>query len=69
MSTPDPAIPRFWALQGARFGGVAMVLLGMTGFAENGYVSEAQGGVLIAGGLAMFFALPILLARHWKSKE
>lgn len=69
MSTADPAKRRFWLLNLARFAGIILVLLGMTGFSGKGSVSEAQGAVLMAGGLMSFFGLPTLLAKHWKSKE
>lgn len=69
MSAPEPAAKRFWILQLVRLSGVGLVLLGMAGFANRLGLNEAQGIVLIVGGFVAFFGFPVLLTKHWKTRE
>ena len=69
MGQPDPAIGRFWLLQLIRLGGIIMVLAGAMAVAGRLDLSEGQGAVLMVGGAVAFFFLPVLLAKHWKSRE
>lgn len=68
----DPAAARFAVLQLVRLSGVLLAFAGV--LIISGKVSwlqglpEALGYVLIAAGLADFYAAPMLLARRWKSK-
>jgi len=71
MSEPDPAFPRWLALQGVRFAGIVTVLLGV--LIEAGRlplgadVPRWFGYVLAVIGLIEVFYLPRLLARRWQS--
>ena len=71
MSEPDPAFPRWLALQGVRFAGVVTVLIGI--LIEAGRLPVFAGipawfgYVLAVIGLIEIFALPRILARRWKS--
>ena len=69
----DPAIARFAVLQLVRLSGTLLVLAGaLVASRKVGWLSglpEAAGYVLMAAGLADFFALPPLLAKRWRSPE
>lgn len=69
MAQRDPAIGRFWLLQLVRLIGVVMVLTGAMAVAGRIGLSEGQGAVLMVGGGVAFFFIPILLSKHWKTKE
>lgn len=68
----DPAAARFAVLQLVRFSGALLAFAGV--LIASGTVAwlpklpQALGYGLIAAGLADFFAVPMLLARRWKSK-
>jgi hypothetical protein len=66
----DPAIARFAILQLVRLSGTLLVLAGaLVASRKVGWLGlpEAAGYVLMAAGLADFFALPPLLAKRWRS--
>lgn len=68
----DPAAQRFAIMQAARLAGALMVLAGV--LVISGQVGllaglpPIAGYVLIAAGLLDFFAVPVVLARIWRSK-
>lgn len=70
-SDPDDTavMRRFWILQGLRLAGLALTLAGAMAIAGTLDLNEAQGAVLLIGGAAAFFLLPVLMAKHWKAKE
>tara|TARA_B100000678_G_scaffold79398_1_gene65819 strand:+ start:621 stop:854 length:234 start_codon:yes stop_codon:yes gene_type:complete len=63
------AARRYWTLQLARLAGIftafagAMMIVGR--WASDGLL----GPVLFIGGALLFFAVPILLAKKWKSEK
>lgn len=67
----DPAITRFAVIQAVRLVGAVLVLIGVLTLSRRipalADVPEAASYAIIAVGLADFFALPVLLARRWKS--
>ncbi len=69
----DPAVPRFLALQLARAGGAGFALFGVVilshGQPALAAVPDVLGDALIVGGAALFFALPLWLARRWKARR
>ena len=69
MAQRDLAMGRFWLLQLVRLIGIVMVLAGAMAVAGRSGLNEAQGAVLMVGGGVAFFFIPILLSKHWKSKE
>lgn len=68
---PDPAIARFAVLQALRLIGALLVLLGTVALShripELDAIPEVAAYAIIAVGLADFFAVPMLLARRWRS--
>lgn len=65
----DPAIARFAVLQAVRLSGALMVLAGVVLLSGRfGAFPPAAGYALVAIGMADFFALPLVLARRWKSR-
>ena len=65
----DPAAPRFFAIQVARLGGVAMVITGAAIMAGRIAAPPLSGFALAAAGLIAAAWFPLLLARRWKSPE
>lgn len=67
----DPALPRFVALQLARLAGALVALLGVLVLSHRqpllAHVPDALGDGLIVAGAVAFFAVPLALARRWKS--
>ena len=72
-SPPDPAASRFAIIQLVRFGGVALVLLGLAiqsgRVAALGGIPAAVGYAFIAVGLIDVFVAPALLARRWRTPK
>ena len=66
MSDEDKAAQRFWLLQIIRLSGAVMVLLGVMAIAGALPWPQMGGVVLLVGGAADFFFIPVLLAKHWK---
>jgi drug/metabolite transporter (DMT)-like permease len=68
----DPALPRFAALQLARLCGALIALAGVVilshGIRSLARVPDPVGDGLIVVGAVVFFALPLALARRWKSR-
>ncbi|GEO00536.1 hypothetical protein NSE01_23680 [Novosphingobium sediminis] len=68
----DPAAARFAVMQMVRLSGALLALGGVLIVSGKAAwlpkLPEAAGYVLIAAGLADFFAAPLLLARRWKSR-
>lgn len=74
MTQPAPsaaadarARQRFIIMNVARLGGVALVMLGFAIIQRVVDLPFALGVVLAVVGFVDFFAVPILLARRWKS--
>lgn len=69
MADPDPAAARYAVIQLARLSGMAIVVIGaaMLGGAIPGPRALAVG--LFVGGAVEFFAVPLLLARRWRSPD
>jgi drug/metabolite transporter (DMT)-like permease len=67
----DPALPRFVALQLARLAGALIALLGVVVLSHGqpalARVPDALGDGLIVAGAVAFFAVPVALARRWKT--
>lgn len=68
----DPALGKFALLQVARLLGAVLALAGIVVLggqrSELAQVPIVAGYALFMAGLALFFALPLALARHWKGK-
>ena len=60
---------RFIVMTVARFGGVAMVMLGMAIIQGVVDLPWAAGVVLAVVGMIDFFIVPLLLAKAWKRQE
>jgi membrane protein YdbS with pleckstrin-like domain len=60
---------RFIVMNVARFGGVAMVMLGIAIIQQVIDLPFAIGVVLAVIGFVDFFVLPVVLARAWKSQD
>lgn len=65
---PDPARPRFAAIQLVRVLGVAAVLVAVLALRGRLDLPTWAGWVLLPLGLACAFVAPLLLARKWRSK-
>ncbi|RDC59267.1 hypothetical protein HME9302_00454 [Alteripontixanthobacter maritimus] len=63
----DPAKARFFAIGLLRLGGVALVLIGLLVVMERIALPHALGWGMIVAGAFGFSALPLILARRWKS--
>ncbi len=63
----DPAKGRFIAIQLVRIGGVIMALLGLLVISHRLDLPGPFGVVLFALGLFEALALPLILARRWRS--
>jgi hypothetical protein len=63
----DPAKGRFYFIAAHRVIGAVLVVLGM--MAMEGVLDwgEALGTVLAVTGLIIFFVIPVLLSRMWRS--
>ena len=68
----DPALPRFMAMQAARAAGAAIALLGVVMLSHRiallAWAPDALGDGLIVAGAVLFFAVPLILAKRWKSR-
>lgn len=64
----DPAAARFAVLQLVRLAGTLLVLGGVLVLSGRVGWPQGVGYGLAATGLAAFFALPLFLAKRWKSK-
>lgn len=71
MSATDPAAARWAAIQMVRAIGVASALVGVLIVAQRipalDFLPEWFGYVLILNGMFDLFALPLVLARRWRS--
>ena len=63
----DPARARFIIIQALRWSGVALVLLGLLVVNHRIDLPMIAGYVMLAVGLIDAFAMPIVLAKLWKS--
>lgn len=65
--SPDPARLRFWFIAAHRIVGAGLVMVGM--LAMQGALDWGRdlGKVLAVTGLIVFFLLPLLFARMWRS--
>ena len=69
MPSEDPAAGRFWMLQLMRLGGILLVAGGIAILSGRVAGPEILGYGLVVLGAFEFFALPVLLARRWKSPD
>ncbi|MCJ2183884.1 hypothetical protein MTR62_14440 [Novosphingobium sp. 1949] len=67
----DPAAARFFALQLARIGGIALIVLGIviTQGTALPAVPDTIGYALMGAGLIDTLFVPRLLARRWRSRD
>ena len=63
----DPARARFWFIAGHRILGAVLVMLGMLAMEGALPWGRDLGKVLAAAGLIVFFLLPLVFARMWRS--
>ncbi len=61
------AARRYWTLQFIRLAGIFVTFVGAMMVAGRMQSDGVLGPVLFVGGPLLFFAVPILLARRWKS--
>lgn len=66
---PDPARTRFFAIQGLRWSGLALVMLGLLAVNRRIDLPDIAGYALFAIGLAAALVMPSLLARRWKTPK
>jgi hypothetical protein len=64
----DLARRRFFAIQAARIGGLALLLTGILSIHGGIALPREVGYVLAPVGLVLFAVLPVMLARRWKSR-
>jgi len=68
--TTDPARSRFALLQAIRLVSALCTLLGTVVLSHAqpalAHWPDSVGDVLFVGGAIAFFAVPVLLAKHWK---
>ena len=69
MPSDDPAAGRYWMLQLMRLGGILLVVGGILILSGRVPGPEVLGYGLVVLGAFEFFALPIVLARRWKSPD
>ena len=63
----DVARGRWMVINVVRLAGVAMVLVGMLAVQNVFEIPAIAGYVLIGAGLIDIFAMPMVLARKWRS--
>ena len=63
----DPAKARFYFIAGHRFVGAVLVILGMLAMQGALDWGRGLGKVLAATGLVVFFVVPLLLSRAWRT--
>jgi hypothetical protein len=68
MST-DPARSRYFTIQAVRAAGVIQVLLALLILSHRLEWPEWVGYLLFVNGFIDVFAIPIMLARRWKSPK
>lgn len=67
MTDDDQARNRYFAIQVLRIAGVPMVLIGILIVRGRITLDPIAGYLLIVFGLADVFAVPMLLARKWRT--
>lgn len=67
MTASDPAKARFLAITLIRLSGVAFAILGTLAIAGKVPLPAVAGYVLLAVGLFDVLAMPLILAKRWKS--
>jgi hypothetical protein len=67
MTEDEQARNRFMVIQAMRIAGVAMVLIGILIVRGRIDVDPIAGYILIAVGLVDVFAVPLVLARQWRT--
>jgi len=65
--TDDPARNRFFVIQAVRIAGVVQVLLALLVLNHRLDWPDVVGYVLFVNGIVDLFAIPIMLAKRWKS--
>ena len=68
---PDEALAkrRFWTLRIVQVIGIAVVLAGIAGLGERFPMPRTLIAILVIIGTGIFFGLPVVLARKWKSEK
>lgn len=69
MAQTDPAKARFWAMQWIRISGVILAILGALILARIVDLPAIVGYIFLIMGALEVFAMPLLLARKWKSDK
>jgi len=65
----DLAKRRFFAMQGLRWAGMVVALLGILAVNGKGPLPQVVGYVFTPVGLVMALVLPGVLARRWRSRD
>ena len=60
---------RFWTLRIVQILGIAVVLAGIAGLGERFPMPRTVVAALVIIGTGIFFGLPVVLARKWKSEK
>ena len=60
---------RFWTLRIVQILGIAVVLAGIAGLGERFPMPRIVVAALVIIGTGIFFGLPVVLARKWKSEK
>ena len=63
----DVARGRWMAINAVRVAGVAMVLIGILGLQGIFELPDVAGYLLVGIGLFDIFAVPLIMARKWRS--
>lgn len=70
MTEPDPARARFFALGLIRLGGVVLAFLGISILAKRWIEpAEVVGGLFLVMGAVNVLALPLFLAKRWRTPK
>ena len=67
--TEDPARSRYFTIQAVRIAGVVQVLLALLVFNHRLDWPDWIGYLLFLNGFVDVFAIPIMLARRWRSPD
>lgn len=67
MAETDPAKARFYFIAAHRLVGAALVVLGMLALQGALDWGRGLGKVLAATGLIVFFVVPLMLSRAWRT--
>ena len=65
----DPAKPRFFIIQAARWGGMVAALVGLLATYGRLAIPQPAGIAIVAIGLLAALVLPSVLTSKWKSRD